>query len=243
VCAKPTHRIIHFRDWHFVPPDLFAADLADSFGRPPTDEEADLYHRELLLQVELVTIEQSAALDSLICHHGLQRVLVEGLTAEGLEDFRDVMARMRKTDQEVAGLRKQRAALKANAEAIDQAGLKANAEAIDQTIAQLERGHQEQLLPYGAVGRLAIDQTVDVLPLDDQQALEAAKPIHPDPSKLEARHEAQVRAALAPGPVAVILLGASHDLSAAVAKLGRGSTEYVAVTTKAVERFAGKGSP
>jgi hypothetical protein len=31
-CAKPMHRIIHFRDWHFVPPDLFAEDLADSFG-------------------------------------------------------------------------------------------------------------------------------------------------------------------------------------------------------------------
>jgi hypothetical protein len=41
----------------------------------------------------------------------------------------------------------------------------------------------------------------------------------------------------------VIVLGASHDLSAAVAKLGSGSTEYITVTTKAVERFAGKGSP
>jgi hypothetical protein len=50
-CAKPTHRIIHFRDWHFVPGELFAEDLADSFGRPPTDEEAELYHRKLLLQV------------------------------------------------------------------------------------------------------------------------------------------------------------------------------------------------
>jgi hypothetical protein len=39
------------------------------------------------------------------------------------------------------------------------------------------------------------------------------------------------------------VLGASHDRSAAVAKLGGGAAEYIAVTTKAVERFAGKGSP
>jgi hypothetical protein len=65
--------------------------------------------------------------------------------------------------------------------------------------------------------------------------------IRPDPAKLEARHEAQVRAALASGPVAVIVLGASHDLSAAVAKLGSGSVEHVQVTTSAVERFAGRG--
>jgi hypothetical protein len=67
-----------------------------------------------------------------------------------------------------------------------------------------------------------------------------ALPIRPDPAKLDARREAQVRAALASGPVAVIVLGASHDLSAAVAKLGGGMTEYIAVTTNAVERFAGR---
>jgi hypothetical protein len=154
-CAKPTHRIIHFRDWHFVPPGLFAEDLADSFGRPPTDEEADLYHRELLLQVE------RAALAALARYHGLERVLAEGLTAEGLGEFRDVMDRMRTTDRELAGLRKQRA------------GLKANAEAIDRAIAELVRGHRDQLLPYSAVGRLALDQAVEVLPLDGEATLMA----------------------------------------------------------------------
>jgi hypothetical protein len=39
------------------------------------------------------------------------------------------------------------------------------------------------------------------------------------------------------------VLGASHDLSAAVTKLGGGMTEYILVTTSAVERFAGKGPP
>jgi hypothetical protein len=227
-CPTPTHRIIHFRDWHFVPPDLFAADLADSFGRPPADEEADLYHRELLLQVELVTMEQAFALAALAHHHGLVRVLSEGLTVEGLSDFRDVMEKLRTTDRELAGLRKQRA------------GLKGNAEAIDRAIAQLVRGHRQQLLPYGAVGRLTLDQAVDVLPLDDEAALIPALPIRPDPAKLDARREAQVRAVLASGPVAVVALGASHDLSAAVTKLS-GTVEYVQVTTSAVERFAGRG--
>jgi hypothetical protein len=31
-CDKPTHRIIHLRDWHHVPRDLFALDLNDRAG-------------------------------------------------------------------------------------------------------------------------------------------------------------------------------------------------------------------
>jgi hypothetical protein len=145
--------------------------------------------------------------------------------------LKKVMDRMRTTERELAGLRKQRA------------GLKANAEAIDQAIEELVRGHRHPLLPYGAVGWLALDQAVDVLPLDDATTLDPAQPLRADPAKLAARHEAQVGAALASGPVAVIVLGASHDLSADVAKLGGGTTEYVQVTTKTVARFAGKDSP
>jgi hypothetical protein len=182
--------------------------LADAFGRPPTDDEADLYHRELSAQVELVTIEQDAILHALMRRHGLQRVLVEGLTAEGLQDFRDVMGRLRTTDRELAALRKQRV------------GLKVKDGAIDRDIAELLKSHRQQLLPYGVAGQLALDLAAEVLPLDDQRALEAAKPIRPEPAKLEARHEAQVRAALASGPVVVIVLGASHDLSAAVEQFG-----------------------
>jgi hypothetical protein len=43
-----------------------------------------------VLQVELVTMEQAAALAALARHHGLARMLAKGLTAEGLSDFRDV---------------------------------------------------------------------------------------------------------------------------------------------------------
>jgi hypothetical protein len=78
-------------------------------------------------------------------------VLAEGLTTEGLSEFRETMDRFRATDRELAALRKQRASLKSNAEAVDR------------EIAELVRGHWQQLLPYGAVGQLALDQAVDVL--------------------------------------------------------------------------------
>ena len=60
-------------------------------------------------------------------------------------------------------------------------------------IAELVQGHRLRLLPYGAPGRLAIDLTAEVLPLDDDQLLEAAKPVRADgavqlePAKLRAR--------------------------------------------------------
>jgi hypothetical protein len=31
---KATHRIIHLRDWHYVPPDLFALDVRDEAALP-----------------------------------------------------------------------------------------------------------------------------------------------------------------------------------------------------------------
>jgi hypothetical protein len=38
---KPTHRIVHLRDWHFVPPDFLRQDA----GKPLSVEEADALHR------------------------------------------------------------------------------------------------------------------------------------------------------------------------------------------------------
>jgi hypothetical protein len=75
---KPTHRVIHIRDWHFVSRDAFALDFEQAIGKPLTDQD----YREHLLQVELVQHEQAAVLRCLIKHHGLKRVLAEGLTAE-----------------------------------------------------------------------------------------------------------------------------------------------------------------
>src|SRR5262249_42061692 len=78
---KPSHRIIHLRDWHYVPRDLSALDLRQAHGRELTEAEIAALHEELLLRVELVQLEQ-ALLRCLARHHGLRRLLAEGMTAK-----------------------------------------------------------------------------------------------------------------------------------------------------------------
>src|SRR5262249_51420401 len=59
-----------------------------------------------------------------------------------------------------------------------------------------------------------------------------------DAKSLEERHDAMVRRILAAeGPCLLIVLGASHDLSDSVRKLGKGEVEYVRMTTKTVKEF------
>jgi len=231
VAPKPARRIIHLRDWHFVPPELYALDLRQTAGKPLSDAEIALLQRELLLQVELVSLEHAVLLACLVKHHGLRCILSEGLTPQGLPQFQEVIAELRDVDRGIAGLQKQRA------------GLKGKADALDNELRELMDGFWPRLLEYGAVGRLAIDNAIEVLPLDDEQLLEQAKPVKPDgtlkldPAKLEARHDGQVKAALASGPVSFIVLGAAHDLPPNIQKLD-GSTEYIRVTTNSVARFA-----
>jgi hypothetical protein len=58
-------------------------------------------------------------------------------------------------------------------------------------------------------------------------------------AKTEARHDSQVRLAVASGPCSVLVLGGSHDLSASVRKLG-GGVEYIRVATGRYREFAGR---
>jgi hypothetical protein len=193
---KPTHRIIHLRDRHYVRRELFRQDA----DRPLSDEEASARHRAHVLEVELVQLEQEALLRCLVKHHGLKRILTEGLTAKGLPAYREVIAALRETDKELADLREQRAQVKKPAPAIDQ------------QIEELVRGHRRQLLEYGAAARLALAGQVEVLPLDDEELLEQAKPVKGklDAAKVEARHDGQVRAALESGPCSLLILGGGH---------------------------------
>ena len=57
---KPTHRIIHLRDWHFVPRDLFAIDVKHAASRPLSEEVIDRLYEEGLLEVEAMQLEQLA---------------------------------------------------------------------------------------------------------------------------------------------------------------------------------------
>lgn len=80
--------------------------------------------------------------------------------------------------------------------------------------------HKAQLLEHGAPGRLLIAGEIEeVLPLDDDDLLDRAKPVTPegklrfDMEKMMARHDAQVKAVLEKGLFRLIVLGGSHDLS------------------------------
>jgi hypothetical protein len=61
-----------------------------------------------------------------------------------------------------------------------------------------------------------------------------------DPAKLVVRHDAQVRAVLDGGPLALIVLGGAHDLTDSVRRLGGGRCEYIRVTTKRFRQFSGE---
>jgi hypothetical protein len=88
---------------------------------------------------------------------------------------------------------------------------------------------------------------VEVLPLDDAALLEGAKPVRPDgavgldAARVEARHDGQVKRALASGTCSVLVLGGAHDLSASVRRLGGGNAEYIRVTTRRFKQVAGEG--
>jgi hypothetical protein len=137
---KPTHRIIQLRDWHYVPPELFALDVRQVAGRPLSDEAVEKLYQKHLLEVELVQIEQGVLLRCLVEHHGLRRVLAEGLTPQGLANFKEIIASLRDMDKQVAEMQKMRAKFKEDAPAID----------------EMVREHRRRLLEYGAAVQLEI---------------------------------------------------------------------------------------
>jgi hypothetical protein len=115
----------------------------------------------------------------------------------------------------------------------------------EQLLAAHRAEFRERYLEAGAVGRLLVSgELQEVLPLDEAGALDAARPVTPDglvridPAKVEARHDAQVKAALATGPVPLIVLGGAHDLRDAVLRLGGGRVEYLRVRTARNREFA-----
>lgn len=252
--APPTHRIVHLRDWHFVPKDLYSIDLRSSAGRELSDEEVDACHQELLLEVEVVQLEQIALLRCLIRHHGLRRIFAEGLTPKDLPNYKDRVSVLKNMEQtQVPELRQQLEAARELKRGMTATG-KEKTERFEQTVAiereivEMLEQHQHRLLEMGAAGRLLIAGEIEeVLPLDDADWLEQAKPITPsgmirfDKEKIMARQDAQVKAALRHGPFALIILGGAHDLSDSVKRLGDGRCQYIRVTTRRVKEFMASG--
>lgn len=234
---KPTYRIIHLRDWHFVPKELFVVDMADAHRRQLSEDEIDILHEQHLLEVELVQLEQMAVLRCLIRHHGLQRVFCEGFSPRELDAYREKIAVLRAMEQEqVPRIREQLENVRKLL--AGSSPVTTEAKAIEAELLVMLEQHKHRLLEMGATGRLLIaGELDDVLPLEDGATLEESRPISAsgvkvDSQKIEVRHDAQVRAVTREEPVAVIVLGGAHNLTNSVRRHGCGTGEYLRVTTK-----------
>jgi len=197
VVPKPTHRIVHLRDWHLVPRELHALDLRQAAGRELTDEEIDMLHSEHLLEVELVQLEQAAVLKCLAKHHGLRRVLCEGLTAQGVAGYKAKVDALRELDHRLPDLRRQLRELSPEKRAD-----------VEKEVDGLDNEQRRGLVELGAPARLLLGGELQgVLPLDDEDALRQSKPVTPDGrikedhDKVRAREDAMVKLALKSGPL------------------------------------------
>jgi hypothetical protein len=243
---KPACRIVHLRDWHFVPKDLFAIDMKNAHGRELSTEEIDRLYQEHQLEVEAVQLEEMALLRCLIKHHGLKRLYFEGLTAIDFPNYMEKIAVLKDMEySQISDLRKELVKVRETIKAMDpNSGRHAEAKKIEAEISDMIEQHDLRLLEIGAPGRLLIAGEIDeVLPLDDAELLDRAKPVTPegkvrlDPVKLKARQDAQVNAVMGKGSFGLIVLGGSHDLSESVQRLGQGKCEYIRVTTKRFKEF------
>jgi len=243
---KPTHRIVHLRDWHFVPKELYAIDLTNASGRDLTGEEIDRRHQEHLLEVEAVQIEQMALLRCLIHHHGLKRIFCEGLTAKDMPNYLKEIGVLRDMEQsQISELRQQLADVRELAKRADpNTDRHQKAKKIEGEISNMLDQHRIRLFEIGAPGRLLITGEIEeVLPLEDADTLDKAKPvtrngsIKLDPATIEARHDAQVKAVMDKGGFGMIVLGGTHDLSDSVRRLGQGRCEYIRITTRRFKEF------
>jgi hypothetical protein len=251
IANHPTHRLIHLRNWHFVPKYLYAIDLKSAHGRELSDQEIDDLYQELLLEVEAVQLEQMALLRCLIKYHGLKRIYCEGLTAKDVANYQDRIAVLQDMEKnQITELRKQLAEVRDLVKGMEETG-RTETERYDKAkemvaeITGMLDQHNVHLLELGAPGRLLIAGEIEaVLPLDDADLLEQARPIAPggktkfDPAKLKARRDGQVKAVLANGVFGLIVLGGSHVLSDSVRRLGKGRCEYLRVTTRQFKKLS-----
>jgi hypothetical protein len=247
---KPTCRVVHLRDWHFVPRNLFAIDIENATHRQLTTDEIDRQYQEFLEQVDAVQLEQMELLRCLIKGHGLKHIYLEGLTAGDRPDYEFMIALLRDTEETQSDLRQQLADARAILQKADpNTEQHKQAQKIEAETAGMIDRHRLLLLKVGAPGRLLIGGEIEeVLPLDDADLLDNANPVTSegkiefDAEKLKARHDAQVRAVLANGGFGLIVLGGAHNLSESVRRLGHGRCEYIRVRTRRYTEFA-EGRP
>ena len=204
---RPTHRIIHIADWHFVPRAAFAADLRDQAEDPISDAEIDTLYAEHLDEVRRVQSTQRRLLTELIAFHGLCEVFCEGLTDSDMPIYQVMIEHFRRRGS-------------------DEPALAGGDDHIDET-----------LLRIGATGQLLVaGELAGVLPVEDEATYERADPLAGSEGELvfagranDERQAAIVRRLLANGPLAVVVLGCRHDLSQQIRQLSGGRCEYIRV--------------
>jgi hypothetical protein len=221
---NPTLTILHIRDYHVVPHDIFAMDVRYAADHFLGDVQVDRLYAEHLQLVKVVQDEQMRTIRRL----GIRRVFIEGLTQKDLPAFKEIVRVVGDIDQhEVPRLRSLLA---------DYREMGENTEEIEGLLNQ----HRVRLLEFGAAARLLMSgELAEVLPLDDADLLDQANPVTPDGQvkhdrdRVRAREDAMVRAVLERKGIVVIILGGNHDLSGSVRRLGQGRVDYVRVTTQA----------
>jgi hypothetical protein len=164
-------------------------------------------------------------------------VLVEGLTEADMPALPDKVAQLREAENHQPALREQLAEVRRELRGIPKAAERHKlALALELYVSGMLADHRVETLKMGLAIRLLMSSRLDaVLPLDDGKLLDAAGPILPggkqDPAAIADREAAMVKKAMAASPVAVIICGGSHDLSAAVLQADQ-TAEYIRVVTR-----------
>jgi hypothetical protein len=223
--GRPSSRIVHLLDWHYVARSTYSADLRSQSAEPIWDEEIDRAWEEHLHQVAAVQREQMLFLRHLVRRHGLRRVYIEGLTERDVPTFQAKIAALRKIKADLDGLR----------------GLLEEEDGRLLThLESLEREFRRDSLQLGAAGRMLMDGTIEaVLPLEDPDTYEAANPVAEDGTvaldqeRIAAREEAQAKRLLSSGRFCLIVLGGAHDLADNLDRLSDGRAEYIRVGMRA----------
>src|SRR5262249_2561779 len=139
-------------------------------GQPLSEAEAAAAHQELARAADLVQQEQLALLRCLAQHHGLRKLYAEGLTPQSLLGFLEQVQLHRALEaNELPTLLRQRT------EVGDLGAARLEAE----VLSLLDRYCRERA-ELGAAGRLLLANELEVLPLEEEGLLEAARPVTPD---------------------------------------------------------------
>lgn len=197
--AEPTV-IIHILSYHYVTPEVFAADLKDQDSSIP-QKQIEKQYFDFLKEVESVQREQVKILRRMIDRYNLKGVYIEGLSEKNYKGTMRFIEILKKYE-------KQKSPPESD---------------FDRSV---EAQNKLDLLELGAAGRLVVKEELStLLPAEDSEAFEAANSVQSDGSvefdikANERREDAIVRNLLKGSRVVVITLGKDHDLQDNIRRL------------------------